>query len=57
MMIDKVKFRRMVAPGDKLDYEVKILKLSGRICKFATTASVNGELAAEAELTAMMDVK
>jgi len=32
MMIDKVKFRRMVLPGDKLDYEIQVLKLSGKIC-------------------------
>lgn len=57
MMIDKVKFRRQVLPGDKLDYEITVMKLSSRIAKFAGVATVNGEKAAEAEMTAMMDDK
>lgn len=57
MMIDNVKFRRMVLPEDKLDYEITIIKLSPRIAKFKGVAKVGGELAAEAEMTAMMDIK
>ena len=57
MMIDKVKFRRQVLPGDKLDYEITVLKLSSKLARFAGVASVNGERAAEAEMTAMMTDK
>ncbi len=55
MMIDKTKFRRMVLPGDKLEYEISIIKLGGKIAKFQGLAKVNGELCAEAEMTAMID--
>ena len=55
MMIDKCKFRRMVVPGDRLDYEIEILKLGQKVSKFKGTAKVNGEIAAEAELVAMME--
>lgn len=54
MMIDKVKFRRPVVPGDRLDYEIEFIKNSGRIIKFKGKAIVNGETAAEAEMTAML---
>jgi 3-hydroxyacyl-[acyl-carrier-protein] dehydratase len=57
MMIDKVKFRRPVLPGDKLDYEITVIKLGGKIAKFSGVTKVNGEKAAEAEMTAMMDDK
>ncbi len=55
MSIDKVKFRRMVVPGDVLELHVKALRGGGKIWKFAGTALVDGELACEAEFTAMMD--
>ncbi len=55
MMIDKAKFRRPVMPGDRLDYEIEVLKLSTKLARFKGYARVNGELAAEAELTAMLD--
>jgi 3-hydroxyacyl-[acyl-carrier-protein] dehydratase len=54
MMIDKAKFRKPVLPGDRLDYEIEIIKLSSRILKFKGTARVDGAVAAEAELTAML---
>lgn len=55
MMIDKCKFRRVVIPGDRLDYEIEVMKLSPKIAKFKGIAKVNGEIAAEAEMTAMME--
>jgi 3-hydroxyacyl-[acyl-carrier-protein] dehydratase len=55
MMIDKAKFRRPVVPGDRLDFEIEVLKLSSRIARFMGYAKVNGELAAEAEMTAMLE--
>lgn len=56
MSIDKAKFRRKVVPGDVLDLHVKVLRGSSKIWKFHGTATVNGELAAEAEFMAMIDL-
>lgn len=55
MSIDKTKFRRKVVPGDVLELKVEVLRGSSRIWKFQGTASVDGELAAEAEFMAMID--
>ncbi|WBU54283.1 3-hydroxyacyl-ACP dehydratase FabZ [Paracoccus sp. SCSIO 75233] len=55
MAIDKVKFRRMVVPGDVLELAVEVKRGGGKIWKFAGRGTVDGELACEAEFTAMMD--
>ncbi|MDO5604700.1 MAG: 3-hydroxyacyl-ACP dehydratase FabZ [Paracoccus sp. (in: a-proteobacteria)] len=55
MAIDKVKFRRMVVPGDVLELHVEVRRGGGRIWKFAGRGMVGDELACEAEFTAMMD--
>ncbi len=47
---DKIKFRRQVVPGDRLDLDVTIGRLSARAGKATGRASVNGETAAQAEL-------
>ncbi len=59
MTIDNVKFRRMVVPGDQLRMEITTLrgKPGGKVWKFKGVATVDGELAAETEFTAMMDMK
>lgn len=57
MAIDKCKFRRKVVPGDVLRMYVKVLRGGGRVWKFEGRAEVDGELAAQAEFTAMMDLK
>ncbi|MEZ5685856.1 MAG: 3-hydroxyacyl-ACP dehydratase FabZ [Paracoccaceae bacterium] len=57
MGIDKAKFRRMVVPGDCLELHVKALRGGGKIWKFEGIAKVDGEMAASAEFTAMMDLK
>ncbi|MCP3773177.1 3-hydroxyacyl-ACP dehydratase FabZ [Paenibacillus sp. MZ04-78.2] len=49
--IDGARFRRQVVPGDQLRIEVSITKLKGVIGKGRGVAYVDGELAAEAELT------
>ncbi len=54
MSIDKAKFRRPVIPGDRLVYKVKTLKQRGKIWQLDAKAYVDGELAAEAELKAMI---
>lgn len=55
MGIDKAKFRRKVGPGDVLELHIKTLRGGGKIWKFEGRALVNGELAAQAEFTAMTD--
>lgn len=56
MAIDKCKFRRKVVPGDVLKMYVETKRGGGKIWKFTGRAEVDGELAAEAEFTAMMDL-
>ena len=56
MSIDKAKFRRKVVPGDVLELAVTVLRGSTKIWKFEGRATVNGEMAAEAEFMAMIDL-
>ena len=49
--IDKAKFKQMVVPGDVLMLETKIIKVKGPIGVGEATATVNGKVAAKAELT------
>lgn len=57
MSIDKVKFRKMVVPGDQLMLEAEILHWrpkgpNPKVIRVAAKASVDGVLATEAELMA-----
>lgn len=56
MGIEKCKFRRKVVPGDTLELHVEALRGGGKVWKLAGRATVDGELAAECELMAMIDV-
>ncbi len=58
MAIDGCKFRRKVGPGDVLKLHVTVTrgKPGGKVWKFKGVGSVDGEMAAEAEFTAMMDM-
>ena len=58
MAIEKCKFRRMVVPGDQLRLKTETLrgKPGGKIWRFGGRAEVEGELAAEVEFTAMMEI-
>ncbi|WP_128253989.1 3-hydroxyacyl-ACP dehydratase FabZ [Falsirhodobacter deserti] len=55
MGIDACKFRRKVGPGDQLVMTVTTKRGGGKVWKFAARGEVDGELAAEAEFSAMMD--
>jgi len=57
MNIDNCKFRRKVIPGDVLKLHVTTKRGGGKIWKFEGRAEVDGELAASAEFTAMLDLK
>ncbi|MEL6451369.1 MAG: 3-hydroxyacyl-ACP dehydratase FabZ [Pseudomonadota bacterium] len=58
MAIDKCKFRRKVVPGDVLLLKLTTTrgKPGGKVWKFNGIAEVEGEMACEAEFTAMMDM-
>ncbi len=58
MSIDKCKFRRKVIPGDVMEMNVATLrgKPGGKVWKFSGRATVEGELAAEAEFSAYVDL-
>ena len=49
--IDKARFKRKVIPGDVLTLETRIIKTKGSIGVGDAVASVNGKMAARAELT------
>ena len=49
--IDKMKFKKMVVPGDKLKLEVHIIKRKGPIGVGEAIATVDGKIAAKGELT------
>ncbi|UCD77453.1 MAG: 3-hydroxyacyl-ACP dehydratase FabZ [Desulfobacterales bacterium] len=58
MGMDKVRFRKMVVPGDQIIFEAKILKFRSKVAKMSGTAAVDGQLVAEAELMASFgDIK
>jgi beta-hydroxyacyl-ACP dehydratase FabZ len=52
MAIDKVKFRKMVLPGDQLILELVALRRGNKVWKMQGKAFVGNNLVAEAELTA-----
>lgn len=58
MAIDGCRFRRKVVPGDVLRMDLETLrgKPGTKVWKFKGRASVDGDLACEAEFTAMMDL-
>ena len=51
--LDNVKFKRPVEPGDQLRLELTCLKRRGSFWKMQGTASVDGKLVAQAEISAM----
>lgn len=56
--IDNCKFRRKVVPGDRLELKVEVLrgKIGSKVWKFSGVASVDGEIAAQADFNAMMEL-
>ena len=54
MSIDEAKFRRPVLPGMTVEYHVRKLRHRGSVWKFAGEAKVDGQLMAEAVVTAMI---
>lgn len=54
MSIEEAKFRRPVLPGDQVHLEVTKIKNRGMIWKLDAKAKVDGQLVAEAVITAMI---
>ena len=54
MAIDGAKFRKPVEPGVLLKLEVAFVQKRSSVCKFSGRALVDGQLAAEANFTAMI---
>jgi 3-hydroxyacyl-[acyl-carrier-protein] dehydratase len=52
--IDNMKFRRMVVPGDQLRLECALAKFKGRFFQIHGKAYVDGELAVEGDMMAML---
>lgn len=48
--VDKCRFKRQVKPGDQLRLEVEIIRMKGAIGKGKGIATVDGEVACEAEI-------
>ena len=48
--IERARFRRQVVPGDRLDLDVTVTKLSARAGKGQGRATIDGALACEADL-------
>jgi 3-hydroxyacyl-[acyl-carrier-protein] dehydratase len=54
MSIEKVKFRKIVQPGDQLKLVVNVTHKRGNVWKFSGNAFVGDKLTSEAEFTAMV---
>lgn len=52
MAIDRARFRRPVIPGDTVHYHVEKIRNRGRVWRFKAEARVEGQLVAEAEVSA-----
>lgn len=56
MTIDNAKFRKPVIPGDQLKLHVKKLRSRLGISKYACIAEVDGNIVAQAEVSARIDM-
>jgi beta-hydroxyacyl-ACP dehydratase FabZ len=52
MSLDQVKFRKPVVPGDQLRMEVEMLQFRGKVARMKGVATVDGQVATEAEMMA-----
>lgn len=56
--IDNCRFRRPVVPGDQVVFEVEVVSVRRAFAKLHGRATVNGELACEADMmSAMMELE
>ena len=52
--LDNVKWRKPVKPGDQLRFELEMIQVRGRLCKMHGVARVDGDVACEADMGAMV---
>jgi len=52
--IENAKFRRPVVPGDQVRFEIEVLRRRALYCRLSGRALVDGQLAAEAILSAAL---
>lgn len=59
LSVDNAKFRRKVVPGDILKMALTVTRgrPGGKVWRFNGVASVDGEVAAEADFAAMIDMR
>ena len=56
LRVDNARFKKMVIPGDQLHISVAIDRIARGVGKFNARATVDGKLAAEAQLIAALQV-
>lgn len=56
MGLDQVKFRKPVVPGDQLIMKLEVLKQRAKIMKLSGVAEVDGQVVAQAQLMATLEV-
>ncbi len=54
MAIERARFRKPVVPGDTLHFHMSKRRNRGRVWRFEGQAKVNGQIVAEAEISAMI---
>ena len=52
--IDRARFRKPVIPGDQVRFEVELLQLRRQVCRMKGEATVEGKVAVEAEMSAIV---
>ena len=52
--LDNVKWRKPVRPGDQLIFELDVVQIRGVMCKMRGVAKVDGNVVAEADMSAML---
>jgi beta-hydroxyacyl-ACP dehydratase FabZ len=52
--IDRARFRRPVVPGDQVRFEIEFLQLRRQVCRMKGEATVEGKVALEAEMSAIV---
>ena len=57
MTINNAKFRRPVMPGDVVEYHMKKIKQRGNMWWYRGEAKVDGKVACEAEVSAMLVIE
>lgn len=54
MTVDNTRFRKPVAPGDKLELHVNVIKSRGPVWRFSGLAKVGENICAQSEFSAMI---